>query len=161
MEVAERHPEKIAILTSDGETISYANLLSKAQRIAFSLRDAGTSPGHFVGIMSHPGISMVAAMMGTVYARCGYVPLDPKFAKERLHHMIIDSSVSVILTGEGIDGLAEEVQRFAERPIRVSSISSASCAIGLLVDRSAVAGDAFYVIYTSVFFPMTVNRYDR
>ena len=161
VEVAERHPEKIAILTSDGETISYADLLSKAQRIAFFLRDAGTSPGHFVGIMSHPGISMVAAMMGAVYASCGYVPLDPKFAKERLHHMMIDSSVSVILTGEGLDGLAEEVQRFAERPIRVSSISSASCAIGLLVDRSAAAGDAFYVIYTSVFLPMTVNRYDR
>ena len=159
-EVGERHPEKIAILTSDGETINYANLLSKAQRIAFYLRVAGTSPGHFVGIMSHPGISMVAAMMGTVYASCGYVPLDPKFAKERLHHMIIDSSVSVILTGEGIDGLSEEVQRFAERPIRVFPISSASCGTGLLVDRSATAGDAFYVIYTSVFFPMTMYRYD-
>ena len=150
MEVAERHPEKSAILTSDGETISYADLLSKAQRIAFSLRDAGTSPGQFVGIMSHPGISMVAAMMGAVYASCGYVPLDPNFAKERLHHMITDSSVSVILTGEDMDGLAEEVQRSAERPVRVSSISSTSCATGLLVDRSAAAGDAFYVIYTSV-----------
>ena len=159
-QVGERHPEKIAILTSDGETINYANLLSKAQRIAFHLRDAGTSPGHFVGIMSHPGISMVAAMMGVVFASCGYVPLDPKFAKERLRHMIIDSSVSVVLTGEGIDGLAEEVQGFAERPIRVSSISSASSGTGLLVDRSATAEDAFYVIYTSVSFPMTLHRYD-
>ena len=103
---------------------------------------------------------MVAAMMGAVYASCGYVPLDPKFAKERLHHMLIDSSMSVILTGEGIDRLAEEVQHCAERPIRVYSISSASRATRLLVDRSAAAGDAFYVIYTSVFFLTTTNRYE-
>ena len=159
-DVARRHPEKTAILTCEGATISYANLLSKAQRVAFSLRDAGISPGQFVGIMCHPGIPMVAAMIGAVYASCGYVPLDPKFAKERLSHMIEDSSVSAVLTGEGIDGLAEEVLRLNERFVRLLSISSASCAMGLLANPSAAAEDAFYVIYTSVSFQKPLNRYD-
>ena len=148
-EVAGKLPDKTAILTSDGETISYASLLSKAQRIAYSLHDAGTSPGQFVGIVCHPGIQMVAAMMGAVYASCGYVPLDPNFAKERLDHMIIDSSVSVILVGEGIDGLAEEGLPFKERPVQLLSIGSASCATALWAHPSAAADDAFYVIYTS------------
>lgn len=148
-EIAERYPEKVAILTSDGETISYAHLLSKAQRIACSLRGIGTSPGQFVGIMCYPGIPMVAAMMGAVYANCGYVPLDPNFAKGRLNHMIEDSSVSVILTGEGIDGLAEEIPHLKEGPVRCLPIASASCAKDLLADSSATAADAFYVIYTS------------
>lgn len=160
-EVAERHPEKTAILTCDGVTISYAKLLSKAQKIAFALRDAGISPGQFVGIMCHPGIPMVAAMIGVVYASCAYVPLDPKSAKDRLTYMIKDSSVSVILTGEGIGGLAEEVLCSRERPVRLLPISSALCAMGVLVDPSATAEDAFYVIYTSVSYPKTINRYNR
>lgn len=152
-EVAERHPGKTAIMTSDGETISYAMLLNKAQRIASSLRDAGMSRGQFVGIMCHPGIPMVAAMMGAVYAGCAYVPLDPKFAKGRLNHMIEDSSASIILTGEGIDGLAEEITRFKEHPARFSSIASAAGVTDLMTSPSATAEDAFYVIYTSVSIP--------
>ena len=152
-EVAARNPDKTAILTSDGETISYTDLLSKAQKIAFSLRDAGMSPGQFVGIICHPGIPMVAAMMGVIYASCGYVPLDPKFAPGRLKHMIEDCSVSVILTGEGIDGSAQEVSSLKDHPIRFLSISSALSATNILTDPSAEAEDHFYVIYTSVAIP--------
>ena len=152
-DMAERYPEKTAIITSDGETITYAGLLSKAQKVAFSLREAGTSPGQFVGIICYPGIPMVAAMMGVVFASCGYVPLDPKFAKGRLSYMIEDSSLSIILTGEGIDGLSEEIALFKEQPIQFLPISSASCATSLLLDHTASGEDAFYVIYTSVSIP--------
>ena len=153
MEITERHPEKIAILTSDGQTICYAELLSKARKIAFCLRDAGLSPGQFVGIICHPGIDMVAAMMGTVYASCGYMPLDPNIAVGRLVHMIEDSSVSIILTGEGTYGLAEDITRLKEHPVQFLSIRSASCATDLLKDHSITAESPFYVIYTSVCFP--------
>ncbi len=158
-EIADKHPEKAAISTSDGETISYADLLSKAQRIAFSLRDSGTSPGQLVGIMCQPGIHMVAAMMGAVYASCGYVPLDPKFAKGRISHMIEDSSVSIILTSEGIDKLADEVTRFKEHPVQLLPILSASCATEFLGNHSATAEDPFYIIYTSVSTLGTLIRY--
>ena len=150
METAERHPEKAAILTSEGQTICYADLISKAQRIAFCLRDAGLFPGQFVGIFCHPGIDMVAAMMGTVYASCGYVPLDPKFAKGRLTHMIEDSSVSIILTGEGTYDLAKDFTQFKELPIQFLSIRSALCVTDLLKDYYVTAESPFYVIYTSV-----------
>ena len=155
IEVAREDPERNAILTSDGDTISYADLLSKAQRIAFSLREAGTSPGQYVGIVCYPGIPMIAAMMGVIYASCAYVPMDPKSAKGRLLHILEDSSVSIILTGEGMDELAEEVIRFKEHPFRFLSISSASLATNLLADPSATGEDAFYVIYTSVFISKT------
>ena len=150
MEIAEKYPEKIAILTSDGLTIRYADLLTKAQKIAFCLRDAGLSPGQFVGIFCYPRIEMVAAMMGAVYASCGYVPLDPKFAKGRLTYMIEDLSVSIILTSEGTYDLAKDLAQSKEHPIQFLSIRSASCATGLLEDCSATAESPFYVEYTSV-----------
>ena len=149
-EIAKRNPERTAILTSDGKTICYSDLLSKAQRIAFFLRDAEVPPSQVVGIFCYPGIDMIASMMGAVFAGCGYLPLDPKFAKGRLNHMIEDSSVSIILTGEGMDGLAKDVTHFKQHPVRFVPIQSALCATDVLEDHSSAAEDPFYVIYTSV-----------
>ena len=149
-EIAKKNPERTAILTSDGKTICYSDLLSKAQRIAFFLRHADNPPGEIVGIICYPGIDMIASMMGAVFAGCGYLPLDPKFAKGRLNHMIEDSSVSIILTGEGMDGLAKDVTHFKEHPVQFVSIQSALCATDVLEDHSSTAEDPFYVIYTSV-----------
>lgn len=150
MQMAKKHPGKTAILTSDGQTICYSDLLSEAQKIAFCLRDAGLSPGQFVGIFCYPGIDMVAAMMGAIFASCAYVPLDPKFAKGRLTHMIEDSSVSIILTGEGTYDLAEDFIQYKGHPIQFLSIRSASSVTQILVDYSVTAESPFYVIYTSV-----------
>jgi len=78
--LANDRPEATAIATSNGLSISYEDLLHGAGKIAFSLRDSGVGPGRLVGILAQPGIEMVAAMIGVVQLRCGYVPLDPKFA---------------------------------------------------------------------------------
>lgn len=149
-EMAKMQPRATAILTSCGEDISYEDLMFRAKRIATSLLEARASTGQFVGILSHPGIDMVAAMLGATYTRSGYVPLDPNMAKGRLTHMVLDASVSIILTGEGLKELGAEITGQMTSPPQLMSIVSASSALGTLTLDPACPDDPFYVIYTSV-----------
>ena len=154
MDFAKVQPSKIAILTSDGESITYADIVIEAQKIADSLVNAGARPGQCIGLLTQPGIGMVVAMMGAAFIRCGYVPLDPKFAKGRLVHMIKDSAASIVLTGEGMDRLVAELTRSHGMTAQVIPISSAGLAPKTASPIPASAQDPFYVIYTSVNSPM-------
>lgn len=150
MGFAETQPQKTAIVTSDGNEISYSDIVVEAQKIANALTKAGTMPCQCVGILTNPGIGMVVAMMGAAFVRCGYVPLDPKFAKGRLVHMMSDSSTSVVLTGEGMDGLVSELAGAHGMSAQVIPIASASHAPRFATPKPASAADPFYMIYTSV-----------
>ena len=153
MGFAESQPQTTAILTSDGETITYADIVLEGQKIASLLTEAGIMPGQFVSILCQPGIDMVAAMIGATYMRCGYVPLDPKFAQGRLAHMIQDSSASVVLIGNGMDTLVDDISRLHGMSVSLIPVSSRSSARDFGVRSPATAVDPFYVIYTSVTSP--------
>ena len=150
MGFAKTQPQRTAIVTPEDEQITYGDIVVEAQKIASSLNEAGTMPGQCVGILTQPGIGMVIAMLGAAFVRCGYVPLDPKFAKGRLVHMIKDSSASVVLTGEGMDGLVAELQGAHGMLAQVIPIASATKSSKFAAPKPASAADPFYVIYTSV-----------
>ena len=147
---ADSQPLKTAIVTSDDEQITYGDIVVEAQKIANSLTHAGAVPGQCVGILTQPGIGMVTAMLGAAFVRCGYVPLDPKFAKGRLVHMVQDSSASIVLTGEGMEKLVAELKGAHGMTAHVIPIASASSSPRFAMPKPASAADPFYVIYTSV-----------
>ena len=149
MGFAQSQPQHKAIVTSENEEITYGDLVVEAQRVANNLTQAGAIPGQRVGLLTQPGIGMVTAMLGAAFVRCGYVPLDPKFAKGRLVHMIKDSSASIVLTGDGMDSLTKELKGHGMLA-QVIPISTASSEQRLPTPKSPSAADPFYVIYTSV-----------
>ena len=159
MGFAESQPQATAIITSDGETITYADVVLKGQKIASLLGEAGIMPGQFVGILCQPGIEMVTAMIGVAYMRCGYVPLDPKFAQGRLAHMIQDSSASIVLIGTGMDLLVDDISRLHGMSVLKIPISSSPSTQDFGFRNPASALDPFYVIYTSVISPIFLVRY--
>lgn len=147
-------------MTSDGDSINYADLVLGAQKVAYSLSNAGIEPGQFVGILCHPGIDMVKAMMGAIYMRCAYVPLDPKFAHGRLAHMIHNSSASVVLTGTGMEGLVSKMRGYYEMAATTIPIRSVAFATELIPPTQSAAADPFYVVYTSVSPPRSINSFE-
>lgn len=150
MGFAETQPQATAVVTSDGKKLTYAEVVVEAQKIATMLAKTGVSSGQFVGILSHPGLDMITAMLGIVYMGCAYVPLDPKFAQGRLVHMIEDSSASVILTGDGTDPLVAELKASHGLSSQTIPVSSASSGSNLISPTLSSATDPLYVIYTSV-----------
>jgi acyl transferase domain-containing protein/NADPH:quinone reductase-like Zn-dependent oxidoreductase/aryl carrier-like protein/NADP-dependent 3-hydroxy acid dehydrogenase YdfG len=145
--LAELHPSAVAIETSDGMKITYQGLMNRAFGVSQKLREAGAVPGTIVGIMLEPCIDMIAAMVGICLARCAYMALDLDFATERLHHMVLDTATTIVVTS-------------AELEAKVSELGDSTMTAIVLSDRLPAHNswlyddvsqeNPFYVIYTSV-----------
>ena len=93
----ERTPNAPA-LTLGAEQISYQELNCRSNRLARFLRGQGVAPGSLVGVYLDRAIASVVSLLAILKSGGTYLPLDPKFPKERLAFMLADSGVSLILT---------------------------------------------------------------
>ncbi|KAI1391900.1 polyketide synthase [Hypoxylon trugodes] len=141
-------PQATAIVTSDGNSISYGQLAQNSLSIASALQAAGVKGGDKVALLAQPGVEAVTGMLGTLLTCNGYVALDTDFAHDRLSFMITDSGSKVLLAGPGTDSLAKEL-------VSKSSITVISIEDAIKKSEKPQAfnprksDDPFYMIYTS------------
>ena len=127
---ATKTPDAVA-LVFEGETLSYAQLEAKAERVARALRQAGVGPDVAVGISIERSFELLIAVLGILKAGGAYVPLDPEYPAERLAGMREDAKLQLVITRDS------EIWR------EVTSASSASSAV------ASSSGDLAYIIFTS------------
>ncbi|WP_434673912.1 non-ribosomal peptide synthase/polyketide synthase [Pseudomonas sp. R1-15] len=80
------------------QTLSYAELDARANRLAHLLRKRGVRPDSLVGICVERSLEMVVGLLAIHKAGGAYVPLDPEYPQERLAYMIEDSAIGLLLT---------------------------------------------------------------
>lgn len=90
-------PDEAAAIFGE-ESLSYGELNARANQLARHLRAAGAGAETRVGISMHRSFEMLVAILGVLKAGAGYVPLDPAVPAERLHYMIEDAQLALILT---------------------------------------------------------------
>lgn len=147
---AESTPNAIAIQSSEGQSVSYRQLVDDAQRVSASLQSLGLMPGQSVGVLAEAGLEAITAMMGVLLSRCGYLPMDPDFAIERLSFMASDSVTTVILMGEGQKKIGGTIASKIRSSPQLIPISVAKKFQGPFEHLEAAPEDPFYTIYTSV-----------
>nr|BFE90186.1 hypothetical protein GCM10020185_07220 [Pseudomonas brassicacearum subsp. brassicacearum] len=96
-EQARMRPDAPA-LTFAGQTLTYAQLNSRANRLAWMLRERGVGPQVRVGLALERSLEMVIGLLAILKAGGAYVPLDPEYPLDRLSYMIEDSGVSLLLS---------------------------------------------------------------
>ncbi|NUH66091.1 LLM class flavin-dependent oxidoreductase [Sulfitobacter sp. S0837] len=89
-------------LVFEGETLSYAALNARANRVAHRLRDMGAGPGVPVALCAARGVDLLVGALGIVKAGAAYVPLDPAYPAERLAHYLSDSAAPIVVTQAGL-----------------------------------------------------------
>ncbi|WP_137918853.1 non-ribosomal peptide synthetase/type I polyketide synthase [Hydrogenophaga sp. 2FB] len=141
-------PEAVALI-SQGVSLSYAALESRANRFGQLLRSRGIGAGMLVGVCLARGPDLVPALLGILKTGAAYVPLDPGFPKDRLHYMAEDAGVRLVITdaaNASLSGVPREQQIRLDDD--VASIASASDSA---LPRQADWADnaPMYVIYTS------------
>ncbi|WP_032904878.1 non-ribosomal peptide synthetase [Pseudomonas sp. CF150] len=94
---ASQRPEAPA-LTFAGVTLSYAQLDERANRLAWMLRERGVGPQVRVGLALPRSLEMVIGLLAILKAGGAYVPLDPEYPLDRLHYMIEDSDIGLLLS---------------------------------------------------------------
>jgi amino acid adenylation domain-containing protein len=145
-EQAKRTPEALAVVLND-EEVSYVELNERANQLAHYLRAKGVGPESLVGICVERSVEMVVGLFGILKAGGAFVPLDASYPRERLHYMLADAHVKVLLTEER---LADE---FAESGVELVCLDAAAAELARqsVADPVVQVSDAnlAYVIYTS------------
>jgi amino acid adenylation domain-containing protein len=147
IEAQAAHTPDAAAVSCAAESLSYAELNARANRLAHYLRGLGVGPDDRVGILLERSSRALVALLGVLKAGAAYVPLAADYPPERLSFMAADAGVGVVLTqrelaGRVPDGVVRVVCLDAEWP-QVAAQSDATPAPAAMPDNLA------YVIYTS------------
>ncbi|HYG63434.1 MAG TPA: condensation domain-containing protein, partial [Thermoanaerobaculia bacterium] len=85
-------------VTFDGETLTYAGLHDRADRLARHLRDLGCGAESRAGVALERSLDLIVALLGVLRAGAAYVPLDPGYPRERLALVLEDAAPRVLVT---------------------------------------------------------------
>jgi len=152
------HPHACAIVAED-RSLSYEELVTRAEAFAARLRGTGVQAGTFVGVCLERSSDMFVALLGVLRAGGAYVPLDPAFPRARLAFMLGDCRAAIVVTQESLRSFVESIA--AEASDATASYVPGICCIdetgGAPVAASdremqtarATAANLAYVLYTS------------
>lgn len=92
----------------DGRTFSYSELGDLTRRVAGWLEQEGVEAGSRVGILAGRGVTALTGILGTCWAGCTWVPLNPAHPLDRMNNLlgraeldalIVDEAGASLLTG--------------------------------------------------------------
>ncbi len=92
----EKNPDATA-LVYDEQTYSYAELNTRANRLAHQLIALGIAPDQRVAICVTRSLTMVVGLLAVLKAGGAYVPLDPSYPVERLAYILTDAAPAILL----------------------------------------------------------------
>ncbi|HEU4556496.1 MAG TPA: amino acid adenylation domain-containing protein, partial [Longimicrobium sp.] len=101
---AARTPHAVAAI-HEHDSLTYAELNARANRLAHLLRRLGVRPEVRVGICQSRGLDLLVSLFAVLKAGGAYVPLDPAYPAERLAFTLRDANVAALLTQESLRDL--------------------------------------------------------
>ncbi|MGW5803463.1 amino acid adenylation domain-containing protein [Streptomyces bacillaris] len=144
---ARRHPERVAVSCA-GESLTYAQLSSRAQSLARLLAARDIGPGSIVALALPRSLDLVAGLLAVSLSGAAYLPMDPDYPADRLAYMLADARPAALITdAETADRLpahelplitVDEAAGFPDGPLSQSDRT-----------RPLSPQDPAYVIYTS------------
>ncbi|ERI05708.1 AMP-binding enzyme [Aneurinibacillus aneurinilyticus ATCC 12856] len=142
-----RHPEEIAVVYEE-QRLTYRELHERSNQLAHYLQQQGVGPESLVGLCVERSLEMMVGILGILKAGGAYVPLDPTYPEQRLHYIVEDARIQVLVTQERLQGqqwLPETIQticldRDHEKMAQESVMSPVT---------GVTAKNLAYVIYTS------------
>ncbi|HEX6910323.1 MAG TPA: amino acid adenylation domain-containing protein, partial [Longimicrobium sp.] len=114
---AARTPDATALIHR-GQSLTYAELDARANRLANYLHRRGVGPDARVGVCLDRSADLIVSLLAVHKADGAYVPLDPAYPAERLGYMIQDADVRIVLTSSD---LADRLPHGAEA-VRLDAI---------------------------------------
>ncbi|WP_018045648.1 non-ribosomal peptide synthetase [Methylobacterium sp. 88A] len=141
---AGRRPQAVAV-TCEGEQATYADLETRAARLARRLVREGVRPGDLVGLCAERSISLVVGILAILKSGAGYVPLDPAYPADRLAFMLADCGARHVLATAG---LVDSLPEGGPSPILMDG-PAASEDRGTPLPPAPHPDQPAYVIYTS------------
>jgi amino acid adenylation domain-containing protein len=96
-EQVEKTPDAVAVAFED-QTLTYAELNARANRLAHHLRSKGCGPEMPVGLCIERGLEMMVGLLGILKAGGTYVPIDPQHPEASIAYKLDDARIALLLT---------------------------------------------------------------
>ncbi len=142
---AVRVPDSCALAFGE-KTLSYAELDTRANRLAHYLVQRGAGPGSVIGIFLDRSFDMMVSLLAVLKTGSAYLPLDPAFPASRLEFMAEDAAISALITSSALAGkLSVKTQTVLMDEERSAIDRMPATALDHNVDAESLA----YVLYTS------------
>jgi malonyl-CoA/methylmalonyl-CoA synthetase len=106
-------PARLAIETTDGQHISYGDLISRAGQMANVLVKRGVKPGDRIAAQTEKSVPGLVLYLAAVRAGAVYLPLNTAYTLNELEYFITDAEPSLVVCdpskAEGIGVIAAKV----------------------------------------------------
>lgn len=102
-EQAARTPDKTAVVSPCGISVSYSQLNHRVNQLAHRLRKNGAEPGEIIGIRTTRSLKMVVGILGILKSGAAYLPVEPGYPPERLQYIHADSAMKMLITNRSFD----------------------------------------------------------
>ena len=137
----EARPGATAVVCGD-QSLTYAELNARVNRLAHRLRAEGVGPGSIVALMVERSLAMIVGILGIVKAGAAYLPVPPDHPAERTRYMLDDGGVRILL----VHGKTAGRFAFSGLALDLDEPLEGETANPVLLNKP---DDLVYVIYTS------------
>ncbi|GAB7044445.1 non-ribosomal peptide synthetase [Catenuloplanes niger] len=124
----EARPDAVAVVAPDA-TLTYRELLERADRVAGGLLDAGVRPDTPVAVALPRSAALIVALLGVLRAGAGYLPLDPADPPDRTAAILDQAGDPITITAESIPDAAPRTR--AAHPAGLAYVCHTSGSTGV------------------------------
>ncbi|MEV6816479.1 amino acid adenylation domain-containing protein, partial [Micromonospora sp. NPDC051296] len=137
-------------LAYEAETLTYADVNTRANRLAHQLIALGVGPEDAVAVALPRSVDAVVTLLAVLKAGGAYLPVDPQYPAERIRFMLADAKPRLLVTTAGGAG-ADIPVLLLDDPATRDAIAARPATDITDADRSAPLDPQHpaYVIYTS------------
>lgn len=137
-------------LTFAGESITYAELNTRSNRLAHYLQTLGVKPEVVVGLCLERGLNLVVAILAILKAGGAYLPLDINAPSDRLSFILQDSATGLVVTQTALTNKFTGIEHLIDLEAEQTGINNAySEQNPAVVYQGDPAQTLCYVMYTS------------
>jgi len=103
----QQHPERVALIFQS-ERLTFGELNARANQLAHYLKTLDVAPETYVAICLERSLAMVVGILGILKAGGVYVPLDPRYPRDRTLFMLEDANARILITQESLAAICHE-----------------------------------------------------
>jgi amino acid adenylation domain-containing protein len=115
-EIAATTPDSVALVAED-RSLTYAELVARADRLAEVLRHRGVGPDQLVGLCAERGLELIVGLLAILKAGGAYLPLDPAYPAGRIRQILDDARPAIVLTQQHLEHAGESIDLAAPPPV--------------------------------------------